>query len=227
MKSNKFKTQLSGTVMGIASICLIGIVVYSKQKTKEAEDASALANAVASANGKASVGGKATTPEQMFRKHMDFERDVRGFARDQQSWTPAERQRRAQDLALRIEEREKSRYLNAGEALKLKIMLIRATEPDEKKQTERIANLVLQYQAEAERQQTAFVDSQKRDPRFQAYKSREAQIVAEVAAMRSFPAGMSRDEYLRQRLMEARAAIYYAPPSAGTQTPDPNRPPTP
>lgn len=213
MKSSKSKTQFSGIGMGAAFICLIGIVIYSSQKTKEAENIGATARAVAIATGKTSVGTKAMTPEQLFRQHMDFERDIRGFIRDQEGWSPAERQRRAQDLAQRIEEREKSRYLSAGEGLKLKMTLIRAIEPDEQKQAEKIANLVLSYQSDAERQQAAFVESQMRDPRFQSYKSREAQIVAEVGAMRSFPGGISRDEYLRQRLMEARAAIYYAPPT--------------
>lgn len=228
MKSNKSKMQFSAFGMGMATICLLGIVIYSSQKTKEAKDLDDTARAIASATGKkASVATAATTPEELFRQHMNFERDVREFIRDHQGWTPTERQRRAQDLALRIEEREKSRYLNAGEAFKLKMMLIRATEPDEQKQNQRIADLALRYQAEAERQQTAFVDTQKRDPRFQAYKSREAQIVAEVGAMRSFPGGMSRDEYLRQRLLEARAAIYYAPAPSAQTSPDPQLAPTP
>ncbi len=229
MKHSKSKMQLSAFGMGMATICLVGIVIYSSQKTKEAKDLDETARAIASATGKkTSVASAATTPEQLFRQHMDFERDVRQFIRDNESWTPTERQRRAQDLALRIEEREKTRYVNAGEAFKLKMMLIRATEPDEQKQNQRIADLALRYQAEAERQQTAFLDTQKRDPRFQAYKSREAQIVAEVGAMRSFPGGMSRDEYLRQRLLEARAAIYYAPAPTGAQaSPGPQQAPTP
>ena len=41
-------------------------------------------------------------------------------------------------------------------------------------------------------------------------KAREAQIVSEVLAMTTYPGGMSRDDYLRVRLQEARQSIYGA-----------------
>ena len=42
------------------------------------------------------------------------------------------------------------------------------------------------------------------DARFSRYKSEEKRIVDEVMALDSIPDGLSRDQYLRQRLQEAR-----------------------
>ena len=221
----KAKYSLAGT--GIAFVCLIGIVIYSMQKTKEADKLRAAAQQYAAqASPNASSGVPTMTPEQQFHRYMDFERDMRRFLREQNAITQPERTRRARALMRRVDERERDKQLSAAEALKLKMTLIRAMEPDEKKQALQIADLIVHYQSDAERRQAAFLQSQKNDPRFQAYKSREAQIVAEVEAMRSFPGGMSRDDYLRQRLLEARAAIYYTPPT-GAQTPAPAPQPAP
>jgi hypothetical protein len=212
MKNSPLKGKLSALVLGLGAICLLGISIYSSRKSEEAVEneatARTLTKSLPSQNGR-----PALTPQQQFEEHINFERDTRNFARDYINLPQQERETRARDLALRIDEREKSRYMSAGEALKLKVMLIRAIEQDEQKQMQRISDMVLRYQAEAERRQNQFAQSQQQDPKFQAYKAREAQIVAEVQTMTSFPGGMSRDEYLRQRLLEARAAIYYTPQS--------------
>ena len=46
------------------------------------------------------------------------------------------------------------------------------------------------------------------DPRFDDYRACERAVVAEVAGMREFPNGVTRDEYLRQRLQAKREAAY-------------------
>ncbi len=210
----KAKLSLIGT--GVAIVCMIGIAIYSTQKTKEADKLRTATQALI----KKTTPGPATgemanlSPDEQFKHYMSFERDMRRFLRDQEEMTPAERNRLAIDLMQRIDQREEKKHLSAGEGLKLKIALINATVSDENQQALQVAELIARYQARAERQQAAFLDAQQRDPRFQSYKAREAQIVAEVQAMRSFPSGMSRSEYLRQRLLEARAAIYYTPQSA-------------
>ncbi len=219
----KAKFSLIGA--GISAICLVSILIYSTQQTKETDRLRAAAQKFALSKG-VTNGTQAITPEQQFRQYMQFDRDLRRFLLNQAAMTPTERSRQALGLMQRVDERAKSKQLSAGEALKLKMALIRASEPDEQKQALQIADLIVRYQSDAERRQSEFVASQKRDPRFQSYKTREAQIVAEVQAMQSFPAGMSRDEYLRQRLFEARAAIYNtAQPSE--QSPTPAQPPRP
>lgn len=222
------KAKLSLIGSGIAVICLIGILIYSTQKTKEADKLRSATQALIKAKQGTGAGQPSTVgPDEQFKHYMTFERDMRRFLRDQEDMTLDERKLLASDLSHRIDEREKNKHLNAGEGLKLKIALIHATEPDEDKQALQVAELIARYRARAERQQAAFLDAQQRDPRFQAYKTREAQIVAEVQAMRSFPDDMSRSEYLRQRLLEARAAIYYAPQTGQQQSTDPATPPSP
>jgi hypothetical protein len=201
------KAKFTMIGVGISTACLIGILIYSSQQTKQADRLSAAARKYAQTKGPTNTA-QAITPEQQFRQYMEFDRDMRRFLRNQGKMTPTERARQARELSQRVDEREKSKQLSAGEALKLHMTLINASESDEQKKAMQIADLIVRYQADAERRQAEFVASQKRDPQFQAYKTREAQIVAEVQAMRSFPGGMSRDEYLRQRLFEARAAIY-------------------
>ncbi len=222
------KAKLSLIGSGIAVICLIGILIYSTQKTKEADKLRSATQALIKAKQGTGAGQPSTVgPDEQFKHYMTFERDMRRFLRDQEDMTLDERKLLASDLSHRIDEREKNKHLNAGEGLKLKIALIHATEPDEDKQALQVAELIARYRARAERQQAAFLAAQQRDPRFQAYKTREAQIVAEVQAMRSFPDDMSRSEYLRQRLLEARAAIYYAPQTGQQQSTDPATPPSP
>jgi hypothetical protein len=202
---------------GVAIVCLLVISAYSSQKSNEAEK---LSNAMRSQmNGKSGSGSaQKLTPVEQFKELMAFERGMQRFIREQADMAPDERNRQAKILLTQLDQREKSRYVSAGEALNLRIALIRATEPDEEKQALQIAELIARYKTVAERRQTQFVAEQAADPKFQAYKTREAQIVAEVEAMRSFPSGVSRDEYLRQRLLEARAAIYYKPEDAQPAT---------
>lgn len=45
-------------------------------------------------------------------------------------------------------------------------------------------------------------------PGYTDYKARELEIIAQVNQMQSFPDGLSRAEYLRQQLLEARLAAY-------------------
>ena len=46
------------------------------------------------------------------------------------------------------------------------------------------------------------------DARFSQYKSEEKRIVDEVLTLQTIPDGLSRDQYLRQRLQEAREQAY-------------------
>lgn len=90
----------------------------------------------------------------------------------------------------------------------LRIGVIHATEPDPLRQTERIADLMADYRLRAERRNAAFVQSQREDAAFNDYKQREQRVVSEVLAMTAIPGGLSRDEYLRQRLQREREIAY-------------------
>ena len=56
--------------------------------------------------------------------------------------------------------------------------------------------------------EAAFVAQQQADPRMQRYKAREKTVVAEVMAMTIIPGGLTRDEYLRQRLQLERERAF-------------------
>ena len=68
--------------------------------------------------------------------------------------------------------------------------------------------LAERYRADAARREAAFVAQQQADPRMQRYKAREKAVVAEVMAMTTIPGGLTRDEYLRERLQRERELAF-------------------
>ena len=137
-----------------------------------------------------------------------FERDARDFVRDAAKLPTAERERRAQSLETQIAERERSGELSAGETVLLRAALIEAGSGSEAEQKARLAALAERYRADAARREAAFVAQQQADPRMQRYKAREKAVVAEVMAMTTIPGGLTRDEYLRQRLQRERELAF-------------------
>ena len=143
-----------------------------------------------------------------YRERQDFEADSKRFLRDAARLGPVEREKQARALSASIDKYEREGGLSAGEAVLLRSALIKATVADETQQAARIAELTQDYRERADRRTAEYLAQHQRDPRFQDYKARERSIVAEVMAMHSFPGGLSRDEYLRQRLQQARELAY-------------------
>lgn len=88
------------------------------------------------------------------------------------------------------------------------LALIEARGGDEASQKTAADALVARYrQRSAERVQAGLKDAVEAQA-FALYKSQESEIVSEVMAMNeaALPLGVSRDEYLRQRLQSAREA---------------------
>ncbi|MES2672058.1 MAG: hypothetical protein V4673_16795 [Pseudomonadota bacterium] len=160
----------------------------------------------------------ASTPEaQAYRNRMAFEERVRDFLRDAHTLDENARRQQAQAIAREIDQREAARELSAGESVVLRVSLIEAAEQDQAERIRQSQALVERYREQTAARQAAFEEQQRQDAGFQAYKAREAQIVSEVMAMTSYPGGMSRDDYLRMRLQEARQATY------GMQGPQPTQ----
>ena len=158
----------------------------------------------------------ASTPEaRAYRNRMAFEQRVRGFLRDAHTLDENTRREQAQAIGREIDQREQARELSAGESVVLHVSLIEAAEQDQAERIRQSQALVDRYRQQTAARQAAFEEQQRQDAGFQAYKVREAQIVSEVMAMTSYPGGMSRDDYLRMRLQEARQATY------GAQSPQP------
>ena len=137
-----------------------------------------------------------------------FEREARAFVRDAARLPTAERERRAQALETQIDAREKSGELSAGDTVLLRAALIEARSGSEAEQKARLAALAERYRADAARREAAFVAQQQADPRMQRYKAREKTVVAEVMAMTIIPGGLTRDQYLRQRLQREREIAF-------------------
>jgi hypothetical protein len=151
---------------------------------------------------------QATPQAQSHRERQRFEADAKEFFARAPSLRAVERSERADALSRQIDRYEAEDGLSAGEAVLLRTALIKATVDDSAEQAAAVAEMADRYRAHADQRMAAFAAQQASDPRFQTYKTREAQVVSEVMAMASIPAGLTRDQYLRQRLQEERERAY-------------------
>ena len=118
----------------------------------------------------------------------------------------ATRARAAAELDREIEAQGRALTLSAGEAMLLRAELIRLSVDDELLEAERLTELTESYRAEAERRSAAW--AARDDRQLQDYHVREQRIVEEVMAMSTIPGGLTRDEYLRQRLQHERELAF-------------------
>lgn len=151
---------------------------------------------------------RASPQAQTLRERQDFEARAKRFLQNSSSLGEVERSEQARALIRSIDHYERNGGLSAGEALLLRSGLIKATVADEQQQAMQTAELMERYRTAADRRMADHLAQQQRDPKFQDYKTRERAIVAEVMAMQQFPGGLTRDEYLRQRLQQAREIAY-------------------
>ena len=138
-------------------------------------------------------------------QRLAFHQAYRDFVSGAAELSPAQRERQAQALREQIETYEQRSELAMSESLLLQLGLIQLTTGDEQAQKDQASALVARYKAiSAEREaKTAHPSAE-----FRRYKADEKRIVEEVLSMDSYPDGLSRDEYLRQRLQQAREQHY-------------------
>lgn len=140
-----------------------------------------------------------------YQARLTFVGDYQIFIKSAAELSEEERRKRAAALAKEIDRREAAGELALSEALLMQVGLVQAEGGDEAAQKARADALLARYQAlSAEREAQAKAS----DARFSRYKSEEKRIVDEVMALDSIPDGLSRDQYLRQRLQEAREQAY-------------------
>lgn len=163
----------------------------------------------ASTSSQARIRALENTPQaREWLGQQRFEQDARTFVRDAKNMSHAERERRAQALETQIEAREQSGELSAGDTVLLRAAMIEADSATSSEQMSRLAALAERYRTDAARREAAFAAQQKADPRMQRYKTREKAVVAEVMAMKDIPGGLTRNEYLRQRLLLERERAF-------------------
>ncbi|WP_161866773.1 hypothetical protein [Pseudomonas yangonensis] len=149
--------------------------------------------------------------EQQVRR-LDFHQRYRGFIEHARTLPRSDREAQAQELSQGIDTMESRGELALSEALLLQIALIKAVSTDENEQKRRAQALITRYQAiSAEREARL---AQRPDPNFERYKAEEKRIVEEVLALQNIPDGLTRDQYLRQRLQEARERNYRQDPDS-------------
>jgi hypothetical protein len=196
--------------VGLVIAAALMLAIWMSAKMREARVAKALAEPIPV---EATAASAATTPDAAKRRsRLAFERSAREFLRDAANMSPEIRMQRAQALAREVEALERGGELQADEAVLIRIGLIQAAVVDAAERARQAQAVVDHYKAQSEQRKTAASAQVQRDARLRQYKAREAEIVAEVLAMSSYPGGLSRDDYLRLRLREAHSAIY-GPPS--------------
>lgn len=178
--------------------------IASENHGASREDARLEANAFNTPTGRAALAAHA--------ERQRFEKALRDFLAGSETLPPAERARISAELDAQVEAEELAQRMSADEARMLRLALIERGSHDATERLRRSEALADAYRRESERRQRAFEQQQATDPAFVAYKAREAQIVAEVSAMRAIPGGISRDEYLRRRLQAERERAYAANP---------------
>ncbi|WP_226470213.1 hypothetical protein [Luteimonas panaciterrae] len=186
---------------------LIWAVAQSKLP-KEPAAAAASAQAAPAPTNTQLAALEATPQAQDMRVRKAFEANIKQFLRDAPRMTPAKRSEFTRVYTAWIDAYEKSRQLSAGEAMLLRASLIEANEPDNVARAEQIAALVQNYRQNAERRGAEWASQLQNDTKFQEYKSQEREIVGKVMTMHEIPGGMTRDQYLRQQLQEAREQAY-------------------
>lgn len=106
-----------------------------------------------------------------------------------------------------IESIESEGRMLAYEAMALKLAWLERNSADKAEFDMAARELVEGYRQRAEQSAREY-DPYQDVPGFAEYKEAEARIVREVQQMDSFPDGMSRQQYLRKRLQEAREEAY-------------------
>jgi len=162
------------------------------------------------------------TPEQQalledpriiqFAQRLDFEDELQRFFREATELDAEQRQARADDLEQQLARYEQETQVSAPEALMVRLALLQLLEQDEAAAKVAAAELIERYQARSEAHLEAWRSAPR--PEFDRYKVREKEIVEEVMALDRIPGGLTRDQYLRQRLQEARIETMGQPESA-------------
>lgn len=196
--------------VGLVIAAALMLAIWMSAKMREARVAKALAEPIPV---EATATSAAAAPDAARRRsRLAFERTAREFLRDAPNMSPEIRMQRAQALAREVETLERGGELLGDEAVLIRIGLIQAAVVDDTERARQAQAVVDHYKTQSEQRRAMAAAQVQRDARLRQYKAREADIVAEVLAMSSYPGGLSRDDYLRLRLREAHAAIYGPPP---------------
>lgn len=153
-----------------------------------------------------------TTPEaRVYFARERFNARARAFFTEASTLAPAAREREARELESAIDDYERSRAMSAGEAMTLRLGLVEALGGSAAERADQMAAIVARYESDGRQREARWAAEQAGDAGFARYKAREAIVVSEVMALQHIPGGLTRDEYLRQRLEAERVAAMSNP----------------
>jgi hypothetical protein len=137
-----------------------------------------------------------------FSRDLEFQDQVSDFFDQASQMSGEERAQRAEKIENRLKDYQAEGRVSGSEALLLRLALVRTVEQDPQQQEAESRELIQEYQREAEQRMAQWRN--RNQPEFDRYKRTERSIVEEVMALETIPGGMERNEYLRQRLQQAR-----------------------
>lgn len=106
-------------------------------------------------------------------------------------------------LQQKLEELASQKLVTPFEELMIRLGLLKYT-TDEATFESESARLIAEYKSMIEAEKSTASP----DPKHMTYKEREHQIMKEVLSMEEYPDGLSRDDYLKQRLDQVRSEVY-------------------
>lgn len=141
---------------------------------------------------------------QAHEDYTAFQQNSRRFFSEADQLDEQKRQAEMRQLLDGTNRYEAEGKLVPMEALVLKLAMLRYSSSGDDDYKNKAKVLIDQYKAQSDLREQAWLANP--DPQFVEYKRQEQDIVREVMAMTVIPDGLSRDEYLRQRLEQARIA---------------------
>lgn len=137
-----------------------------------------------------------------FTERLAFESELRTFFDSAPELGQQQLREQSRNIEQELGRYEERGEVSAPEALMVRLALAKVVETDPERRQQAIQTLTEHYTEQSEARLSAWKAEPK--PEFESYKQREKAIVAEVMAMDTIPGNMSRSDYLRQRLQEAR-----------------------
>jgi hypothetical protein len=157
---------------------------------------------------------RAPTADQLAQEVLDqsiiktiqsFRADLQAFVREAELLPAQDHEPRARELLAEVDVFSTAGYVTGPEALALRLSLLRYALPadDYLAAADTLVSDARQRAEHAEREWAT-----RHDPKLERYRAEERRIVDESATMDEFPDGMTRQAYLREKLLELRSEIF-------------------
>lgn len=210
--SRQILIVISGVVIVVSILLLNHLGVFDSENTGMIDKASPQKTIAEENTIEESTTLSADEPDNLSPKYLAYISqleagdDIRRLVKDAANLNDEDKQIKVDEINKQISELEKAEKISKVEHLMLQLALVKLSAENEEQAKQKSQHLITQFQQLSAERTQAYINNP--SPKFKDYKSREKTIVAEVMAMEVFPDGLTREEYLAQRLAEARQASY-------------------